>query len=49
VDFEYLAMVALDGKAGQGRTVRYQLLDRDPKDLGLLAPAELEARLRVQR
>jgi len=49
VDFEYLALVAPDGKAGQGRTVRYQLLDRDMKEsevLGLLAPTELEVRLR---
>jgi hypothetical protein len=49
VDFEYLAVVAPDGKAGQGRTVRYQLLDREPKEsevLGLLPPAELEALLR---
>jgi len=45
VDFEYLAVVAPEGKAGQGRTVRYQLLEREPKEnevLGLLAPAELE-------
>jgi DNA primase len=48
VDFEYLALVAPDGKAGQGKTVRYQLLDREPQEnevLGLLAPAELLARI----
>jgi DNA primase len=50
VDFEYVAVVSPDGKAGQGKTVRYQLLDREPKEnevLGLLAPAELEARIRA--
>jgi DNA primase len=45
VDFEYLAVVAQDGKAGQGRTMRYQLLGREMKEsevLGLLTPSELE-------
>jgi len=49
VDFEYLSVVAPDGKAGQGRTARYQTSAREPKEtevLGLLTPAELETRLR---
>jgi hypothetical protein len=50
VDFEYLVLLNPDGKTSQGKTVRYQLLEREMKDnevLGLLAPAELESRLRA--
>jgi hypothetical protein len=46
VDFEYLAVV--EGKNSQGRAVRYQLLEREPREseiLGLVAPDELAARL----
>ncbi len=45
VDFEYLGLVQMDGeKGGQGKTVRYRLLEREAKQsevLGLLSPAEL--------
>ena len=47
VDFEYLLVVTSDGKAGQGRSSRYQVLDREPKKglLGLLTPEDLRAKL----
>jgi hypothetical protein len=49
VDFEYLAIVQSDGeKSGQGKTVRYRLLDREPEENelgGLLSPRELGALL----
>jgi hypothetical protein len=45
VDFEYLALVQTDGeRGGQGKTVRYRLLDREPQEnelSGLLTPREL--------
>jgi len=50
VDFEYLA-VAGDVKNGQGRTARYQLLERDAPEsevLGLLAPTDLRARIEAR-
>ena len=47
VDFEYLALVQTDGeKSGQGKTVRYRLLDREPQENelgGLLSPRQLAA------
>ena len=49
VDFEYLALVHGDGERnGQGKAVRYRLLDREPQEselAGLLSPRELRARL----
>jgi 5S rRNA maturation endonuclease (ribonuclease M5) len=49
VDYEYLALVQTDGeRGGQGKAVRYRLLDREPQEsdvAGLLAPAELRLRL----
>ena len=49
VDFEYLALVQADGeRSGQGKAVRYRLLDREPQEnelAGLLAPRELGALL----
>ena len=53
VDFEYLALVQTDGeKNGQGKTVRYRLLDREPQENelgGLLSPRELGALLGRRR
>lgn len=53
VDFEYLSIVTSDGgKPGQGKTLRYVLLEREPREDelgGLLAPRELQARLREVR
>jgi DNA primase len=49
VDFEYLGLVQTDGeKGGQGKTVRYRLLEREAWEsevLGLLTPAELRSAL----
>jgi len=49
VDFEYLGLVQTDGEnGGQGKTVRYRLLERVAKEsevLGLLSPAELRSAL----
>ncbi len=49
VDFEYLTLVQTDGeRGGQGKTVRYRLLDREPQENelgGLLTPRELGALL----
>jgi 5S rRNA maturation endonuclease (ribonuclease M5) len=49
VDFEYLALVQADGERnGQGKAVRYRLLDREPQEnelAGLLSPRELRALL----
>jgi DNA primase len=49
VDFEYLALVQVDGERnGQGKAVRYRLLDREPQENelgGLLSPRELRALL----
>jgi DNA primase len=48
VELEYLVLVE-GSKGGQGKTSRYQLVDREPAPralAGLLAPAELAARLR---
>jgi hypothetical protein len=48
VDFEYLSVVAPDGKAGQGKPARYELLGREMREsevLGLLTPGELQARI----
>jgi hypothetical protein len=51
VDFEYLALVQTDGeRGGQGKAVRYRLLDREPQENelgGLLTPRELGALLQV--
>jgi DNA primase len=47
VDFEYLALVQAESeRGGQGKTVRYRLLDREPQENelgGLLTPRELGA------
>jgi len=52
VDFEYLGLTPADGeKNGQGKTVRYRLLDREPREsevAGLLSPAELGALLEAE-
>jgi len=51
VDFEYLA-VAGNGKNGQGRQARYELLERGPREhevLGLLTPEELRVRIGGRR
>ena len=49
VDFEYLGVVQTEGERnGQGKAVRYRLLDREPQEsevAGLLSPAELGALL----
>ena len=53
VDFEYLALAQADGERnGQGKAVRYRLLDREPQENelgGLLAPKELRALIRGSR
>ena len=47
VDFEYLGLAQAEGERnGQGKAVRYRLLDREPQEsevAGLLSPAELGA------
>jgi hypothetical protein len=49
VDFEYLGLAQAEGERnGQGKAVRYRLLDREPQEsevAGLLSPAELGALL----
>jgi DNA primase len=52
VDFEYLGLVQTDGeKGGQGKTVRYRLLEREAREsevLGLLSPAELRSAIEAR-
>jgi hypothetical protein len=52
VDYEYLALVQAEGERnGQGKPVRYRLLDREPQEsdvAGLLAPAELRFRIEAR-
>jgi DNA primase/uncharacterized membrane protein len=49
VDYEYLGLSQAEGERnGQGKAVRYRLLDREPQEsdvAGLLTPAELRSRL----
>jgi uncharacterized membrane protein len=53
VDYEYLGLAQAEGeKSGQGKAVRYRLLDREPQEndvAGLLTPAELGALLEARR
>jgi DNA primase catalytic core len=53
VDYEYLGLAQAEGERnGQGRAVRYRLLDREPQEndvAGLLTPAELGALLERRR
>jgi DNA primase len=53
VDYEYLGLVQAEGERnGQGRAIRYRLLDREPQEsdvAGLLKPAELGALLGGRR
>jgi uncharacterized membrane protein len=52
VDYEYLGLAQAEGdRNGQGKAVRYRLLDREPQEsdvAGLLTPGELAARLEVR-
>ena len=49
VDFEYVSLVQAEGeRSGQGKAVRYRLLDREPKEtevLGLVPPPDLASTL----
>jgi DNA-binding transcriptional ArsR family regulator len=49
VELEYLAVVNDGAKPGQGRTVRYQVVDREPRRrelLGLKTPEDLRRELK---
>jgi DNA primase len=52
VDYEYLGLAQAEGdRNGQGKAVRYRLLDREPQEsdvAGLLTPGELAARLEAR-
>jgi uncharacterized membrane protein len=52
VDYEYLGLAQAEGdRNGQGKAVRYRLLDREPQEsdvAGLLTPGELAVRLEVR-